>query len=837
LANFELSLNGSWKFKGFAECNGEELGAHKPEYDDGGWLPAKVPGTVHLDLLANNVIPDPFKGLNEKKVQWATENEWWYRREFDLPPDFLGKHAVELVFDGLDTFATVWVNSVKVGEADNMFTPWRFNISKSVKAGRNVIAVRFKPICKVALELEHKYGSKYGSLHAENFSARPYVRKAQYSFGWDLGPTLPTAGIWRSARVIAYDKAKLGYLAALPLQVSEDKAKIKTTAEVYAAEPCCVKAKFVVEGFGQRIEKQIIKQIAAGQRYLESEFEIAKPRLWWPRGYGAQNLYDVSVELYSDEVLCDKAGVKCGIRSVKLLQEPDDEGKSFIFRINGLPVFCKGANWIPADSFLPRVTADRYRKLLDLAAEANFNMLRVWGGGIYEDDAFYDLCDSLGIMVWQDFMYACSAYPEDDWFLKEAEREADEVVRRLRGHACIVVWCGNNEIQWQYQTLWKDMPRLFGLPIFDKMLPSVLSRLDGTRPYQPSSPYNGEENNSEHEGTRHNWTIWNKRVDYLAYLEDKGRFLTEFGWQAPPTLSLLREYLDDADMNIYSPAFEAHEKQVDGLKILRTLLSLHYPVPEDLKRFTLYAQLNQGEALKTAVTHWRSRMFKTSGCIIWQLNDCWPVISWSLVDYGLNAKAAYFFVKRAFQPVIAPLIIKESKAYVYVVNETEGALESTLKFQVMTFNGEVLYSQQAKTVTPAYTSKLALENALDTLPLKENCIFVVTLEGKGTLLYEDDKTVQEPENLKLPTPQVKIETKKLDAAKFEIMLESNVYAKAVFLKLDGVKGEFSDNFFDLIPKRPKLIKCLLERDANLEEFEEALLLKVYPYEEGLTLTS
>ena len=835
MANFELSLNGSWKFEGFAECNGEELGAYKLEYDDDGWLPAKVPGTVHLDLLANNVIPDPFKGLNEKKVQWIPKNEWWYRKEFDLPPDFLGKHAVELVFDGLDTFATIWVNSVKVGEADNMFTPWRFNINKAVKVGKNVIAVCFKPIYKVALELERKYDGKYGSLHAENFSARPYVRKAQYSFGWDWGPTLPTAGIWRGARVIAYDKAKLGYLAALPLQVSEDKAKIKTTAEVYAAEPCCVKAKFVVEGFGQRIEKQIIKQIASGQIYLESEFEIAKPRLWWPRGYGEQNLHDVSVELFCDGVFLDKGAVKCGIRSVKLLQEPDDEGKCFIFVINGLPVFCKGANWVPADSFLPRVTADRYEKLLDMAAQANFNMLRVWGGGIYEDDAFYDFCDMLGIMVWQDFMYASSAYPEDDWFFKEAEREADEVVRRLRGHACIIVWCGNNEIQWQYQTVCKEMPRLFGLQIFDDILPSVLSRLDGTRPYRPSTPYDSDEPNNEHEGSRHNWTAWSKQVDYPAYLEDKGRFLTEFGWQAPPTLDLLREYFDDADLNLGSPAFKAHEKQVDGLKILRTLLSLHYPVPEDFKRFTLYAQLNQGEALKTAVTHWRSRMFKTSGCLIWQLNDCWPVISWSLVDYGLNAKAAYFFVKRAFQPIIAPLIIKEGKAHVYVVNETEDALESTLKFQVMTFNGEVLYSQHAKTVTPAYTSKLVLENALETLPLKDNCIFAVILEGEGTLLYEDAKTIQEPKNMKLPTPQVKIETKKLDAANFEIMLESNVYAKAVFLKLESIKGEFNDNFFDLIPQRPRIIKCLLERDVSRQEFEKALLLEVYPYEKELTL--
>jgi len=828
LANFELSLNGSWKFKGFVECNGEELGAYRVEYDDDGWLPAKVPGTVHLDLLANNVIPDPFKDLNEEKVQWAPENEWWYRKEIELSPELLEKQVVELVFDGLDTFATVWVNGVKVGEANNMFTSWRFNISKAVKDGRNVIAVCFKPY-KVAFELERKYSGKYGSLHAENFSARPYVRKAQYSFGWDWGPTLPTAGIWRNARVIAYDKAKLGYLAALPLEVSEDKAKIKAIADVYAPKPYVVKAKFVMEGFGQRNEKQVSKRIASGKSCLESEFEIAKPHLWWPRGYGAQNLYNVSVELYCAEVLCDKAAAKCGIRSVKLLQEPDDEGKSFIFIVNGLPVFCKGANWVPADSFLPRVTADRYQRLLGLAAEANFNMLRVWGGGIYEDNAFYDLCDRLGIMVWQDFMYASSAYPEDDWFLKEAEREAEEVVRRLRGHACIVVWCGNNEVQWHYKTLWQDTPRLFGLPIFEKILPDVIGRLDGTRPYRPSSPYDEGEPNSEHEGSRNNWIVWSKQVDYPAYLDDKGRFLTEFGWQAPPTLELLSEYLDSADLNLDSPAFDAHEKQVDGLKILRTLLSLHYPVPEDLKRFTLYAQLNQAEALKTAVTHWRSRMFKTSGCLIWQLNDCWPAISWSLIDYGLNPKPAYYFVKRAFQPVIAPLIVKQGKVYAYIVNETSKSLELDFKFELLKFNGESLHAENRKATTPAYTSALVLNEALDTLPVVDNCLLTISLERNGIIVYEDSKTVQEPKDLKLPIPKIKTDIKKAGDRTFKISLESTVYAKAVKLDMGGLDGRFEDNFFDLIPNRQKIVKCKIKHNASLNKFQETFKCQSYPY--------
>ncbi len=392
-----------------------------------------------------------------------------------------------------------------------MFTPWQFNISKALKEGKNVVAICFKPIYKVAVDLERKFGGKYGSLHAENFSARPYVRKAQYSFGWDWGPTLPTAGIWRHAKIIAYDHIRLGYLSVLPLEVSADKAKIEAVAQIYSTIDCNVRAKFVVEGFGQRVEKEVSGHLSLGQNFLEAEFELDQPQLWWPKGYGDPNLYDASVELYSNGSLLDKRAIKCGIRNVALLQQPDDEGQSFVFAINGLRVFCKGACWIPADSFLPRVTQDRYQKLLSLAAEANFNMVRVWGGGIYEDDAFYELCDRLGLMVWQDFMYACCAYPEDDWFLAEAKREAEWVVRRLRGHASIVVWCGNNEIQWQHKSIWKDTQHLYGQSIFDKILPEVLSRLDGTRPYRPSTPYGGKDPNSEHEGNRHNWIVWSKQ--------------------------------------------------------------------------------------------------------------------------------------------------------------------------------------------------------------------------------------------------------------------------------------------------------------------------------------
>jgi beta-mannosidase len=828
----EVSLSGLWRFKGFKGCNGEEQQAYATDAAVDGWLLAEAPLTAHTNLLANRLIPDPFRGSNEREVQWVNESEWWYRKEADLTVDMISRDVVELVFAGLDTYATVWVNNVKVGEASNMFTPWRFNIKDTVKPGRNVIAIRFKPVYKVAGELEEKHKHKYTCLSSDNFSARPYVRKAQYSFGWDWGPTLPTSGIWREAKIVAYNTARLGYIAGLPVEVSDEKAKIKVAAEIHAVKEAQVKVKFSLVGFGQNIKQETVVQVKPGRNFADAIVDVETPHLWWPRGYGEADLYDVFVELWSNGELLEDASVKVGIRKIELIEEPDAEGKSFIFRINGQNVFCKGANWVPADSFLPKVNYEQYFKLLTLAADANFNMLRVWGGGVYEDDAFYSLCDRLGIMVWQDFMYVCAGYPEEEWFLREAEREAMEAVLRLRGHPSIVVWCGNNENQWLHNILWRTrdkVERLYGSEIYERLLLQVSKFLDPTRPYRPSSPFGGVDSSGRTEGDRHNWEVWSQGIDYPAYLKDTSRFVSEFGWQAPPTMELLRSYLEEPDLNPNSQAFKAHEKQIGGLEILRALLAVHYPVPDDLQLFVLYSQLNQGDALKTAVTHWRSRMFKTSGCLIWQLNDCWPVISWSLIDYGLNPKAAYYAVKRVFKPVIAPLIIRDDKVTCYVINETDRQADFNFRFQVVRFNGKVLH-EETKAVHPnAFMSQLVLEMPLDELPLLDDCVLAVTLTSNGKAVYMETRTVREPKELKLPTPKIQTVIRRVDAGRFDVTFASDVYAKAVYLKCKGFKAGFEDNFFDLLPNQLKTVSCKVEADLTLEKFENVFKVEAYPY--------
>ncbi|XHH09831.1 MAG: glycoside hydrolase family 2 protein [Candidatus Bathyarchaeia archaeon] len=828
----EVSLDGFWRFKGFKECNGEEQKAYATNAKVDDWLLAEAPLTAHTNLLANQLIPDPFRGLNEREVQWVNQSEWWYRKEIDLTRDIVNREVVELVFGGLDTFATVWVNDAHVGEASNMFTPWRFNIKGVAKEGKNVVAIRFKPIYKVAGELEEKHKHKYACLSSDNFSARPYVRKAQYSFGWDWGPTLPTSGIWREAKIVAYNTVRLGYVSGLPVEVSKEKAKMKIVAEIHAVKDAKLNVKFALAGFGQIIKQETVLQVKVGRNFAECILDVAKPNLWWPRGTGEANLYDANVELWLGSENLDAVSVKVGIRKIELIEEPDEEGKTFIFRINGQNVFCKGANWVPADSFLPKVNFEQYFKLLTLAADANFNMLRVWGGGIYEDDNFYGLCDELGIMVWQDFMYVCAGYPEEEWFLKEAEREAMEAVLRLRGHPSIVVWCGNNENQWLHNILWRTrdkVERLYGSEIYEHLLLKVSKFLDPTRPYRPSSPFGGEDASGRHEGDRHNWEVWSQGIDYPAYLKDAGRFISEFGWQAPPTMELLRAYLEEPDLTPNSAAFKAHEKQTGGLEVMRALLAIHYPVPDDLRLFVLYSQLNQGDALKTAVSFWRSRMFKTSGCLIWQLNDCWPVISWSLIDYGLNPKAAYFSVKRAFKPVIAPMIIKEDKVTCFVINETEKTSDFGLTFQVVRFNGQVLHETKKLVHLDAFTSQPVLEVACEDLPLHDDCVLAAILEGSGKTVSVDTRTVREPKELKLPDPQIKTIIRKTEAAKFEVTFASKVYVKAVHLQFKGFRAVFEDNFFDLLPTQLRTVECRVESDLSPEMFEAALKIESYPY--------
>ncbi len=496
-----IPLNGVWFFKKleFNEC----IDVSKLDLTAEDWLKAEVPGVVHLDLMRNGVIPDPFYRMNEFEVSWVEEKDWLYVKEFEVSDHIASKNCLELIFHGLDTYAEIWLNSVMLGETCNMFHPWIFKVDGLVKPGKNILVVRFKSPSKVLEMLE----SKYGKLWAAFYTARVYGRKAQYSFRWDWDPRLPTVGIWRSVELLAYDEARLGYISALPLRISEEEALVEVEAEVYSTKPSYVRLIFKIE---EENVKVCVEGLAKeGLNIFRSELKVKKPKLWYPRGYGAQYLYTLNALLLNNaNIILDSRKVRFGIRSIELQRTEDEEGECFIFKINGICVFCKGANWIPADSFLPRVDKEIYRKLLEATSKANMNMLRVWGGGVYEADDFYDLCDELGIMIWHDFMFACGEYSEEDFFIASIEREVEENVKRLRNHPSIVLWCGNNENEWGFKARWWVRDRFYGEKIYHKVIPEIIKRLDPTRPYWPSSPYGGDDPDSPREGDRHSWDVW-----------------------------------------------------------------------------------------------------------------------------------------------------------------------------------------------------------------------------------------------------------------------------------------------------------------------------------------
>ncbi|MEM3946224.1 MAG: glycoside hydrolase family 2 protein, partial [Candidatus Micrarchaeia archaeon] len=663
-----VSLDGSWLLKGYDEQKGEEEKAFMPEIEENGWIKANIPGVVHLDLIKNKQIPDPFFGLNELKVSWVEEKDWWYRKKFLVDKELLSYDYIELVFQGLDTFATVWLNGKEIAKFSNMFHEHNINIKNYLKEGENLLVVKFDSPKRV---LENEYNKRSIKLGAAFYPPVVYGRKAQYSFGWDWGPRLPTSGIWRSVVIRAYNTCKIeSFYFSSSLSNSLDVANIKVDVSLEAFKEEKVEVLVRIFGFGEDQTKRETKSLTKGLNNLTFDFTIANPKLWWPNGYGDQNLYNLEIKVVNNSGVLDEVKKKVGIRKIEVIQEKDEEGKTFYFKVNNVPIFCKGADWVPADSFLPRVSRERYDYLLSKAKEANMNMIRVWGGGVYEDESFYELCDEKGILIWQDFMFACGEYPEEEWFFDLVREEADKVVKRLRNHACIAIWCGNNENNWGYKAHWfgvKD--KFYGETIYHKILPEVCSKLDPSTLYWPSSPFGGEDPNSQSEGDRHSWDVWSGLKDYTEYLNDKGRFISEFGFQSLPSLKTILKFTSKEDRFFQSKVIEHHNKQVGGPERLLLFLSMHFRLPSTLERFVYLTQLNQGEALKTGIEHWRRRKFKTGGALIWQLNDCWPVASWSLIDYYNEPKASYYYVKRAFDPLNISLLINGDEVEVWVVND------------------------------------------------------------------------------------------------------------------------------------------------------------------------
>jgi len=782
-----------------------------------GWLPATVPGDVHLDLLANKVIPDPFFRDNEAKLQWIENASWEYRTNFDVAPAQLGRANVDLVFDGLDAAAQVYVNGEKVLDADNMFRIWRVPVKSLLHSGANQLRVVFpSPIAAAqAVAANDPWQPKTGT------EAKTYIRKAAYEYGWDWGPRFVTGGIWRPVRLEAWDKARIADFAIRQRDVSNEVAHLDAEVEIEAARPgtVFVDVDYSEHGLPLRGKAPSVARTVAvhtGRNVIDLPVEIRQPKLWWPAGYGDQSRYDFTahVSTTSPSSNLDNRTVTTGLRTIVLDRHLDKWGRSFQFMVNGIPVFAKGADVIPFDSFPNRVTTAAYRRILESARDANMNMIRHWGGGYYESEEFYEICDELGIMVWQDMMFGNDWQPGTYAFKQNIEAEAEDQVRRLRNHPSIALWSGNNEteeaLNWGRRAslpadvkfqMWQDY-----LTEFSGILNRVVARLDAQIPYWPSSPSADYEETSDkfESGDTHDWSVWHGRVPFTDYEKHHWRFVSEYGFQSFPEMRTVESFTVPEDRaNIFTPVMLAHQKNNEGNSIIHDYMLRDYSEPKDFASFLYASQVLQAEGIKIGAEHFRRSRPETMGSIFWQLNDCWPVASWSSIDYYGRWKALQYYARRFYAPVLVSPHVEDGVVKVFIVSDRTAAQDAELRVRLMDFDGKVLLEEKRAINIAPLSSQVDLEWPLDKISTAAGGdltkVFVVAELGQG------DAQISRNLIYLAPVKQVQLKPAALNVevagqnGNYTIHVTSPVLARDVYLSFGNLDAKLSDNYFDVLP--------------------------------------
>ena len=781
----DLSLE-SWSFKKVSDTN---------------WLPAKVPGTVHTDLLQNKIIPDPFFSNNEKELQWIENEDWQYETKFTVSKSELSNENCVLKFEGLDTYAEVFLNGNKILSANNMFRTWKVEVKKFLILGQNKLEITFASAVKKGKEATQKLSY---TLPGDE---KVFTRKAQYQYGWDWGPRFATAGIWRKVSMQFWNKATFKNISYEQKELTAQKAKVDFHFTIEASSAGAYDIKFGNVPFSRKLKKGINK--------VAISLDLPNPIFWWPNGMGVAHQYIFDFSLYFKQLKLEEKSIKIGLRTIELVHEKDSIGKSFYFKVNGIPVFMKGANYIPPDSFLPRVSSLDYQAIVKNAAEANMNMLRVWGGGVYADDAFYESCDKNGILVWQDFMFACAMYPGDAAFLENVKQEVVDNVNRLQNHPCMALWCGNNESDegwhnwgWQKQynysvkdstKIWNDYQKLFH-EVIPKTLDSLLSK-DKNR-YWPSSPSIGwGRKESLTQGDSHYWGVWWGMEPFEVYEKKVGRFMSEYGFQGMPDWKTVQSFGKESELNLDSEAVKNHQKHPTGYKTINEYMARDYQVPKLFEDYSYVSQLLQAEGMKTAIEAHRRDKPNCMGTLFWQLNDCWPVTSWSAVDYYGRWKALQYQVKKSYEKVLISVKEEDNQYKIYLVNDALENLEGSLDIELLDFNGNRLWRSDVVAAVLANSSQVysaISKKEMTALDLKQAVLSIHFKSEKETAsaMYYFVK----PKELVLTKPTIQIN--KLDALTIEVT--SDVLAKNVYL---SAKEEtfFSDNYFDVLPGEKVII--------------------------------
>ncbi len=801
------------------------------------WSDAKVPGTVHQDLLNHNRIPNPFYGMNEEAVQWVENEDWMYRTSFVVGEQQLSRDVAVLEMDGLDTYADVFLNGALILRSDNMFVGHKIEVKPVLRKGVNQLLVRFRSPVKEVLPQLQTNGFDYPASNDHSpWRTSVYTRKAPYSYGWDWGIRLATCGIWRPVRLVFSDVARIEDYYVCQDAVTQAKADVDNRLEINNVTSNTVSALLKVDyHYSDSDTKEIKKQIELrpGANTVSLPVSIENPHLWMPNGLGEPSLYKFTASLSVDGVEIAKQERNVGLRTVRVVMDDDEHGKSFYFVVNGKPMFAKGANFIPDDALLPNVTQERYKRIFEDVKAANMNMLRVWGGGIYEDDEFYDEADRNGILIWQDFMFACSSYPHDPLFVGRVESEAEYNIKRLRGHASLAMWCGNNEIYeamryWGWQRKYSaeafaEMERGYNV-LFRELLPQMVERLDGTRFYMHSSPYeaNWGRPNSWKTGDSHNWGTWHGRKPFESFDTDVPRFMSEYGFQAFPEMKTIRTFAEEKDFELESPVMNAHQKADIGNALIKQTMGLYYKVPEKFEDLVYVGLVLQGQGIRHGIeAHRRNRPY-CMGSLFWQLNDSWPVVSWSGIDYYGNWKALMYQSKRAFAPILINAIKEGDDLCVYLVSdELQDHDGVRLDVELMDFDGKAHGKWTQSGMLAANSSVLFMKKRAGELQGKlsaANSLLHFTLKAKkGATLADDVFYFAYPKDQKLPEANIETSVRRRGDA-IEMTLKTDKLARDIFVEVPVQGVRFTDNFFDLLPGQRKKITITSPEGHSLNDF-------------------
>lgn len=813
-----IKLDRNWKLHSFDSKEQIPDDVHRPGYDEARWLNTEVPGDVHSTLLAQGIIEDPYYSTNDQACRWIEQKIWVYRMEFDLPDEGQGA-AVILKFDGLDTLAEVFINGESVAVSENMFVPVYADLTGRLNKRGNVAVIRFDSA--VAYAAEQDVSRFWSKVNYE----RIWLRKCACNFSWDWGPRMVTAGIWREAWLQIVGQARIDYVFMKTLSIGPGGAEVEVEVEVTTfGEERSLIAEVSLKGSSQTEQHEA--QVVDGRAAIR--FTVSNPELWWTFDHGNPFLYELTVCLRADDQLLDTAVMPAGIRTIEVVQRSESGTPRFIFRLNGREIYAKGANWIPAHNSVGAIGDERYADLISLSREANMNMIRVWGGGIYEKAAFYRECSRQGLLVWQDFMFSCSELPDyDPAFMANVRTEIIANTKALRNYPCIAIWAGNNESQAIHseKMYGRSDYRFYGEKIFHELIPELLGQLDPTRLYWPSSPWGGNDPNSFTEGDTHNWAVWagdvyprrygeQPRMDvssygisYRRYAEDTSKFSSEFGIHGSTVKETMIRNIPESELYYGSFELDYRNKDYEPEKANITMAG-YSGLPRDLDQYIDFSMLCQAEGLKFGVEHFRRRKPENSGALIWQLNDIWPGISWSLIDYYLFPKASYYYARRFYHPVLLSFKEEGGAISVWVTNDSQERYTDTLTVSVQNCFGNGTFQQAYPVLVESNSSMQVAEFSPAEVEWRLGVIdrrsHFMMVRSERADVNDNHFFFAEHKDLRFSPCHLQIDHE-AGADYLAITLATDCFARFVKLECPIDHTMFSDNYFNILPGETKKV--------------------------------